>query len=183
MTTKTVEAAILHAQDVYGEWKDLGFEEWREDHTRYAIIDPIIRALGWEICDPKECHPEYWRYRDDERGRVDYALFLNRSLRRIGNGTVAPDMIIEAKNPAVNLESCVEQLLLYARASPAMRKGVAALTNGKEWWIYQAVSRGGLRSNPTERVPILDCESGESAHILFGWLGRAQLKERITGET
>ena len=183
MTPKTVEAAIQHAQDIYGEWQDRGFENWREDHTRYAIIDPIIRALGWKICDPKECHPEYWRYRGDEQGRVDYALFLNRSLPRIGNGTVAPSMIIEAKNPAVNLGSCVEQLHRYAEASPAMRRGVAALTNGKEWWIYQAVSRGGLRSDPTERVHILDCGPAISARVLIDWLSRTRLEERITGGT
>ena len=58
---------------------------------------------------------------------------MNRSLDRIGNGTVAPDILIEVKNPGVDLEASVEQLRRYTQARPLMKDGVAALTNGKEW--------------------------------------------------
>ena len=59
MTIQGVETAIKHVRTVYAEWQDQGFDDWREEHTRYAMIDPIMRALGWKTCDPKECHPEY----------------------------------------------------------------------------------------------------------------------------
>ena len=133
MTIKGVETAIKHVRTVYADWKDQEFEHWREEHTRYAMVAPIIRALGWKTCDPKECHPEYPRFKGDREGRVDYALFLNRSLEFIGNGTVAPDILIEVKNHGVDLEASVEQLRRYTQARPLMKDGVAALTNGKEW--------------------------------------------------
>ena len=59
MTIKSVQLAIQHARDVIEEWAEVGLPGWRETQTRYAIIDPIIRALGWDTEDPKECYPEY----------------------------------------------------------------------------------------------------------------------------
>ena len=48
MSIKSVEEAIRHSRVVVDEWKEAGFTEGREEHTRYAIIDPVIRALGVE---------------------------------------------------------------------------------------------------------------------------------------
>ena len=77
MTVSAVDTAIRKIREVIREWDDVELNYWREDHTRYGVIDPIIRALGWDTGDPKECHPEYPRpYRE---GRVDYALFSART--------------------------------------------------------------------------------------------------------
>ena len=57
MSVATVEEAIREINRRISEWKEVGFVGWREDQTRYGIIDPIIRALGWDTADPKECHP------------------------------------------------------------------------------------------------------------------------------
>ena len=59
MSIRTVEAAIRHARSVITEWEEAGFGpiDWMEVHTRYAVIDPVIKALGWNISDPRECHP------------------------------------------------------------------------------------------------------------------------------
>ena len=78
MSIRTVEAAIRHARSVITEWEEAGFGpiDWMEVHTRYAVIDPVIKALGWNISDPRECHPEYPRHREGEqRTWADYALF------------------------------------------------------------------------------------------------------------
>ena len=56
MTVNAVTRAIKHAQQVIREWEEadcsLGDAQWREDQTRYAIIDPILRGLGWKTEDP-----------------------------------------------------------------------------------------------------------------------------------
>ena len=59
MITKKVEDAILKIGAVVREWDEVDLNSWREDHTRYGVIDPVLRALGWNTADPKECHPEY----------------------------------------------------------------------------------------------------------------------------
>ena len=38
--------------------------------TRYALIDPLLRGLGWDTGNPDEVRPEY----SAGRGRVDDAL-------------------------------------------------------------------------------------------------------------
>ena len=69
---------------------------WREDLTRYGIIDPTIRALGWDTADPKECHPEYPRSENGDR--VDYAFFTRLDLAKLEEEDMpAPDIIVEAK--------------------------------------------------------------------------------------
>ena len=45
MSVECVEKAIESAKSKIKEWKKVGLPGWREDQTRYAIIDPIIRAL------------------------------------------------------------------------------------------------------------------------------------------
>lgn len=41
-----------------------------ETRTRMALIDPLLRALGWDVFDPEVVIPEY----KAGGGRADYAL-------------------------------------------------------------------------------------------------------------
>ena len=68
MTVREVEEAIKNANSRISEWQENGFPTWREDQTRYGIIDPIIRALGWNTVDPKQCHPEFPRTENGRQG-------------------------------------------------------------------------------------------------------------------
>ena len=45
-----------------------------EMRTRYAVIDPILEALGWEIDDPSQVRVEYEVKVSGKMKRVDYAL-------------------------------------------------------------------------------------------------------------
>ena len=173
MSISTVEAAIRHARSVITEWTEAGFTYWREEHTRYAVIDPVITALGWDTSDPKECHPEYWRFRGDEAAdRADYALFGTPDLDAIGNGTMAPNVIIEAKRLNVALEEHVGQLQRYVGADPRMGTGVAVLTNGREWWLYDLDRRGAFADKQLDPINILEGNLRESARTLNGLLDR-----------
>ena len=42
-----------------------------ETRTKYALIDPVLSALGWNLADPTQAKLEF----AIEGGRVDYALF------------------------------------------------------------------------------------------------------------
>jgi len=44
--------------------------EGSEALTRYALVDPVLRALGWDVFDPEKVRPEF----PTEQGRPDYAL-------------------------------------------------------------------------------------------------------------
>ena len=175
MTIKALEDAIQHSRDVTKEWDDAGAPNWLEDHTRYAVIDPILRALGWDTADPKECHPEYPR--PYEQGRVDYALFGVWSVDDIATGSIEPVIIIEAKALRNDLNDHIEQLEKYVEASPSMKEGVAVLTNGIEWRLYSVEGRGRLAGKRMDSVDILKDDRRWVAQTLHQWLGRHQWRD------
>lgn len=46
-----------------------------EVRTRYALVDPILQALGWNLTDPSQVQIEYETKKDQPKPcRVDYAL-------------------------------------------------------------------------------------------------------------
>lgn len=59
-----------------------------EVRTRYALVDPILRALGWDLTDPSQVQIEYETKTDQPKPcRVDYALLP----------TGKPVILVEAK--------------------------------------------------------------------------------------
>lgn len=92
----------------------------REQATRQAAIDPILRDLGWDTSNLEEVDSEY-----DIRseGKADY------SLRHRGDDLV----LIEAKKAGESLDAHQDQLLRYAYG---VRINLAVLTNGLNWWLY-----------------------------------------------
>ena len=87
--------------------------------TRYALVDPLLAELGWDLSDPAVVVPE-----DDaeDSGKMDYTL-ENRSV------------IVEAKKLDTNLDKYSDQIISYVRKLNA-RYGV--LTNGQKWRMYDA---------------------------------------------
>ena len=90
--------------------------------TRYALIDPLLRELGWDTSDPSAVIPEY----SSGSRRVDYALMVSRR----------PAVMVEAKKLGTPLsEDVLDQVVNYC-----MMEGTAhfAVTDGARWEIYKA---------------------------------------------
>ena len=93
-----------------------------ETLTRYALIDPLMRELGWDTSDPSAVVPEY----TSGSGRADYAL--------ISAGR--PAIMVEAKKLGTPLrDNVLTQGITYC-----MTEGTAhfAVTDGARWEIYKA---------------------------------------------
>ena len=88
--------------------------------TRYALIDPLLRELGWNTEDPDMVIPEY----SSGRGRSDYALCEESK----------PVIMLEAKSLDTPLKDAVEQVIKYC-----MYEGTkySAVTDGRRWEIYE----------------------------------------------
>ena len=172
MSVATVAKAIREVNRKLSEWEKVGLPRWREDQTRYGIIDPIISALGWDTADPKECHPEYPR--GENGGRVDYAFFVLLDMAQLREGDFpAPDIIVEAKALGRPLDEHFDKLREYVRAYPRMTGGVAVLTNGIEWRLYPVGPRGGLpRELDDEDVVNVKSRPQKAAQTLNRRLGR-----------
>ena len=92
-----------------------------EAQTRYALIDPLLRGLGWDLADPAQVRVEYKL----GGGWADYAL-----LGEAGK----PVIIVEAKKLGTALQGVVTQGVGYC-----IQEGVPyfALTDGQRWELYE----------------------------------------------
>ena len=89
--------------------------------TRYALIDPLLRELGWDTEDPALVIPEY----KSGSGSADYALLT-------GN---RPAMMVEAKKLGTPLQdSVVSQGIQYC-----LMEGTRyfSVTDGQRWEVYE----------------------------------------------
>lgn len=89
--------------------------------TRYTLIDPLLRELGWDTSDPAHVGVEV-RFGS---GSADYALL---------GAEGKPRVIVEAKKLGTPLKNAVSQGINYS-----IEDGILyfALTDGQHWELYE----------------------------------------------
>ena len=95
--------------------------------TRYALIDPLLRELGWDTEDPGSVIPEYPVGAD----KADYAL--------LSDGKAV--MIVEAKSLDTSLQG--EVLDQGLRYSLIEKTRYCSVTDGQRWEIYYDTHKPG----------------------------------------
>ncbi len=99
-------------------------EAIKETPTRRIFIDPVLEALGWDVCDMDEVELEYPIVAGKS---VDYALKLNRKVV----------LLIEAKALRDPLDvKAIAQIIGYAATSGIVW---CILTNGVCWKVYRSI--------------------------------------------
>lgn len=118
--------------------KDVG-----EQNTKTSLIDPVLRALGWDVGDLEEVRQEYKRRPQDKP--VDYALLLLRT----------PRLFVEAKALGQNLDDrkWANQIMGYATVA-----GVewVVITNGDQYRIYNALAHVPMEEKLFRSVTVTD---------------------------
>lgn len=131
-----------------------------EQDTKAALIEPVLRALGWDTGDVDEVAREYRAKRHDKP--VDYGLLLRRE----------PRLFIEAKPLRENLSDhkWANQIMGYASVA-----GVPwiVLTNGEEWRIYNTHAAVRVEEKLFRSVRITD--EGTEALSTLSLLARDEL--------
>ena len=89
--------------------------------TRYALIDPLLRELGWDTDDPSLVVPEY----KSGSGSADYALMENDR----------PLMMVEAKK----LDTPLRDAVLSQGINYCLMEGTKhfTVTDGQRWEVYE----------------------------------------------
>ncbi len=138
-----------------------------ETRTRMALIDPLLRTLGWDVSDPGVVTPEY-----NVQGRsADYALLRP-------NGQAAAT--IEAKRLGSGLTSHQMQMLNYANAAGI---AYAGLTDGNHWELYDVFRQAPLPERLILEVSIAAAPAHESAlKMLLLWRPNLASGEPIEAE-
>jgi predicted type IV restriction endonuclease len=142
--------------------KHASSKSMNEQNTKASLIEPILRALGWDVEDVDEVVHEYRRNQSDNP--VDYAMLIMRT----------PKLFLEAKALSKNLDDArwAHQVLGYAGVSGV---GWAVLTNGDEYRIYNTHATVPVESKLFHSVRISDPKS-PVAEVL-SLLSKDQLQE------
>jgi predicted type IV restriction endonuclease len=136
--------------------------ELNEQDTKTALIDPVLRALGWHVGDLEEVSQEYKLKPQDKP--VDYAFFLIRT----------PKLFLEAKARGQNLDDrkWAGQIMGYAAVA-----GVkwTVITNGDEYRIYNACVDVPVDEKMFRAVKISDGTS--TAEETLGLLSKDRIRD------
>jgi len=118
--------------------------------TRYALIDPLLRALGWNTEDPDQVEPEFVT----QQGRPDYTL------RHDGK----PFILIEAKKLGSDLGEARDSGFKYCWQN---KVPFYVITDGNVWELHDLREMGGKQ---IFRVCLTGDNMGDAArHLLALW--------------
>ncbi len=134
-----------------------------EENTKHALIEPVLRALGWDVEDLDEVRCEYKLKQADNP--VDYAFFVHGNLR----------LFVEAKALGENLDKCAHQIMGYAGVAGVVEWIV--LTNGNEYRIYNAHAQVPIEQKLFKRVVLASDEPDILGTLLL--LSKAQLQGTV----
>lgn len=126
--------------------------------TRYALIDPLLRGLGWDTGDPEQVLVEY----RSAAGSADYAL-----LGRLGS----PQVIVEAKKLGTHLDIKVRQQV----TSYCQEEGVpfAVITDGRRWEIYDIFQPAAMKDSQVSTFDLSDAAATTCLQALALWRSSA----------
>ena len=126
-----------------------------EAQTRLSLIDPLLRALGWDTADPALVRPEYVV----NGRRADYAL-MN------AQGDVV--VFLEAKNLGEHLAANHRSQVVAYASELGIR--FPALTNGNEWEVYDNSQLVPIEQRRVLNVSIANADSAKCAlQFLLLW--------------
>ena len=160
MSISNVEGAIRQVRLQLHDYPQSDYL-YNEATTRNVVINPMLTALGWNLHNLDKCG-----YEIDPKGELwgkkpaDYVL---------GGSTGRTVVVIEAKrmDNSLTTEKEEEQLAGYVGG---LLSGVAVLTNGIDWYIYNLRMRGRFSDKLVGEVNLLKCHIRKGAKILHEWL-------------
>jgi hypothetical protein len=104
-----------------------------EEHVRLSLVSRILLELGWDLWNPREVNAEFRVLPQEDRSRVDLALFLTPQ---------SPSVFIEVKQVGGltgNIEETERQLRDYNRNNTAL---FSIATDGRKWRFYYSQTGG-----------------------------------------
>ena len=118
-----------------------------EEHIRLNLVIRILEKLGWEIWNPKEVNAEFLVAPNEDKTKVDLALFHNN---------YSPCVFIEIKylGKIVDKLSHIErQLRNYNRDNTAT---FSIITDGRIWRFYYSQIGGEFSQKCFKQIDLLD---------------------------
>ena len=137
-----------------------------EATTRYALIDPLLSKLGWDLANPSQVQMEFSISVIDDAGkrrdwRADYAMWTTPQDRR-------PCLIVEAKSLGTNVAAGLYQSINYCSQEGADH---FVITNGQEWEGYAIRASGTISESRVLKFNLADIGRSGVMQLLWLWPG------------
>lgn len=134
-----------------------------EQNTKSTLIQPVLRALGWDVEDFNEVHLEYRQKSRDKP--VDYAMMLEQT----------PCLFVEAKPLGESLDDrkWANQIMGYASVAGVQW---VVLTDGNEYRIYNSHAAVPVEEKLFRRIRISD--EASLPHKTLILLSKSQMQTR-----
>ena len=119
-----------------------------EEHVRFSLVGRIVQGIGWNIWNPMEVNTEFNSVPNEDKTRVDMALFLPP--------WNMPSVFIEIKSVGKmlsNLSDIEKQTRDYNRNNTAP---ISIITDGRNWKFYLSQTAGEFSQKCFETFDLLD---------------------------
>ena len=183
MSLEDVVAAVRMVQPYVLAYRRRGNDSYarrvpannHETSTRYIVIDPVLRSLGWDLGNPGHCIVEY-----DTRpksGRNDKARYRFIDYVFL-NSKGSPIVVVEAKRIDGRTDDGrnLGQISDFVKSVRTAR--VAVLTNGQYWHI-ETKNRGRWDLESENALGLHWRNVEETAERLYNSLDRSKFVEPL----
>ena len=141
-----------------------------EEHVRLCIVSRILKQCGWDIWNPSEVNAEFVAIPNEDRTKVDFALFGN---------AYTPSVFIEIKSVGkigANLASVERQLRDYNRNNTAL---FSIITDGNNWRFYYSQTGGEFSQKCFKTFSIQDGDLDDIEISFYTFLNKDEI---LSGE-
>ena len=138
-----------------------------EEHIRFNLVIRLLEKLGWDIWNPKEVYAELLVAPDEDKTKVDLALFTS---------TYSPSVFIEIKYLGKLFEklSIIErQLRNYNRDNTAT---FSVITDGRIWRLYYSQTGGEFSQKCFKQIDLVADDIEDIELHFIGFLSKEEIK-------
>jgi hypothetical protein len=138
-----------------------------EEHIRLNLILRLLEKLGWDIWNPKEVYAEFLVAPEEDKTKVDLALFHN---------SISPSIFIEVKYLGKIFEklSLIErQLRNYNRDNTAT---FSIITDGRIWRLYYSQTGGEFKKKCFKQIDLLNDDLEDIELIFLTFLSKSEIQ-------
>lgn len=137
-----------------------------EEHVRLSLVARVLQEYGWDIWDPTEVNTEFVPVPEEDKKRVDVALFIPPS---------TPAVFIEVKplGDFTNLADTERQLRDYNRNITAP---FCIITDGRLWRFYYSLTPGDFSSKCFKTLDLLNDAIDDIQRTLALFLDKNQVQ-------
>lgn len=138
-----------------------------EEHVRLSLVARVVQELGWNIWDPKEVNTEFAVAPDEDRTKVDMALFARDGF---------PAVLIEIKAVGKmegNLGDIEIQVRDYNRDITAP---FSIITDGRYWRFYYSKTGGIFSQKLFDELDLMESNTLKTAEMLENYLSKEEIR-------